>query len=416
MTHRFAFRQAIVCLFWVLTFAAIPIWIRSDTPAWDLHVYTSAQRELQAGDDPYADAIAVQQAFHSQIALHPNDPPPYTYVYSPITLPLLRAASAFPGWFSGSVYWLLYVAGILSMIRVGMQAATPDEQRFFVFIAPAAIFFPGLMVQDNLLSGNVVYILYGLIFAAALAGWRRGEWRWFYLTVLIASCFKAPLLSLLPIPVLSARRQWLPACVTGVAGIALFAIQPILWPALFHSYLKAIELQFSYNQDFGFSPAGLLGYALTHFGVPYSPATTIFYAIYAVVVFSVLFHLSRQFLAGRFSLQQWMPVMLLGVILLNPRVMIYDAVPLTIPMALIAWRFFTSRTSVAKALFWLTLFFALVNCIALASPAIVAGSSSDKLLAWKITDGLLLIVLFAAGCRDLLLLCSKTQAEAVPSI
>ncbi|HXB62143.1 MAG TPA: hypothetical protein VNU94_04750 [Acidobacteriaceae bacterium] len=393
MTYRSTGRQWIVRIFWLFAFAAIPVWIHTDPGAWDLHIYLRALHSLQAGHDPYADGIAVQQAFHAEQALHPSNAPPYTYVYSPITLPLLRAIGNIPGWFSGSVYWLLYVAGVLAAIWVGMQAATPDERRFFVFIAPAAAFFPGLLVQDIILSGNVVFLVYGLIFATAMVGWRRGEWRWFYLTVLAASCCKAPLLSLLPIPILLARKQWIPACVTGAAGIALFAVQPIIWPTLFHSYLKAVELQFSYNQDFGFSPAGLLGYALAHFGVSYSPATTIFYLLYALPLFGLLLYLSRQFLGGRFSLQQWMPVMLLGVFLLNPRVMIYDVSPLMIPMALIVWRFFASLTAGVRAIVSVSLFFVLINAFILVF---------SNILVWKSTDGVLLVLIFAAGCWNLL--------------
>jgi len=384
--------RTIVCLFWVLAFAAIPIWIQTDAPGWDLQIYRNALHSMQAGHDPYADGIAVQETFHSQLAMHPNDTPPYTYVYSPITLPLLRVAADLPGWLSGSLYWLLYVAGILAAIWVGMQAGTPGERGFFVFLAPVAAFFPGLLVQDNLLSGNVAYIFYGLILVTALVGWRRGEWKWFYLAALAASCFKAPMLSVLVIPVLSARRQWLPACVTGVAGVGLFAMQPLIWPALFHHYLKALALQFSYNHDFGFSPAGLLGYALDHVGVAYSPATTIFYVLYALSLFCLLFYFSRQFLEGRFSLEQWMPVLLMGVILLNPRIMIYDVAPLTILMGLIVWRFFSGVAKPARAMLLCALFFLAINLFILVWTPI---------LVWKSTDGVLLMVVFAAGCWNL---------------
>jgi hypothetical protein len=309
-----------------------------------------------------------------------------------MTLPLLRAVGAVPGWLSGSVYWLLYIASMLAVIWVGMQGATPGERKFFVFLAPVAAFFPGLLVQDILLSGNVVYIFYGLILTAAVLGWRRGDWKWFYLAVLAASCCKAPLLSLLPIPILSARRQWKPACVTGVVGIGLFAMQPLIWPALFHNYLKAVELQFSYNHDFGFSPAGLLGYALAHAGAAYSPAATIFYVLYALPLFGLLLYLSRQFLEGRFSLEQWMPVMLLGVILLNPRIMIYDVAVLTVPMALIVWRFFSGVSRPARAMLYCALFFIATNLFILVwSP----------ILVWKSTEGVLLVLVFAAGCWNL---------------
>jgi hypothetical protein len=392
MTNRFSGQRGILILFWVLACVTIPIWMHTDPPAWDLHVYENAAHALQKGHDPYADGIAAQKIFYAQRALHPDSMPPYAYVYSPITLLLLRAIGRVPVRLSEGLYWMLYIAGVLAQIWVGMQAAKPAEWRFFVFLAPAAAFFPGLLVQDNMLGGNVAYILYGLILVAALAGWRRGQWHWFYLATLAASCFKAPLLSLLPIPILSTRRQWLPAGLTGVLGLALFAIQPLLWPSLFRHYLEAVEL-LSYNsRDFGLSPAGLFAHALTRMGLPYSPWSTLFYLLYVIPVFGVLLYLSKQFLRGRFTLAQWMPVMLVGVILLNPRIMIYDVVPLTIPMALILWRFFVSFTTPAKA----AIFTAVL--LAVADAFILAYSSIDL---WEVMDGLLLIAVFAAGCRSL---------------
>jgi len=391
----------VLCVFWILAFAAIPMWIRTDPPAWDLHIYMNALHALQAGHDPYADGIAVQKAFHAQLALHPHDPPPYTYVYSPITLSLLLKIGSVPGWLSGSVYWLLYIAGVLALIWVGMQACTPLERKYFVFFAPAAAFFPGLLVQDVILSGNVVYILYGVILAAALVGWRRGEWRWFYLATLAASCCKAPLLSLLPIPLLSARRQWLPAGLTGVAGLGLFAVQPLIWPSLFRNYLEAVELQFSYNHDFGVSPAGLLAHTLAEYGHAYSPASTIFYLLYALAIFGLLLRLSRKFMAGKISLQQWMPVLLVGVILLNPRVMIYDVAPLTIPMGLIVWRYFAAFTRQTATIVLSLAFLVFFNFIVIAFP---------DFDVWKTVDGLLLVAVFSAGCWNLLRSCRTGDA------
>src|SRR6201999_375654 len=109
----------------------------------------------------------------------------------------------------------------------------------------------------TVLGGNIAYILYGAVLAAAFLGWKKNLWWCFYVVVLFAACVKAPLLSLALLPALSARKQWLPTTATVAAGLLLFACQPLIWPALFKHYLEAVELQFSFNQDFGCSPAGL---------------------------------------------------------------------------------------------------------------------------------------------------------------
>ena len=383
--------RVVAAIFWILAFASIPGWISIDQPGWDVSVYLKAIHSMQAGHDPYADAMAVQDAFHRDLASHPNAAAPFSYVYSPITLPLLRPIGAAPVWLSGTVYWFLYAVCALCLVWVGMQAVEDSERNGFLLIAPAALFFPGLLQHDVILSGNVAIILYALVLLGAVLGWRRGHWYWCYLAILLASCYKAPLLILAAIPALSARRQWLPAGIAVAAGFALFAVQPLVWPSLFHHFLQAVNLQFSYNRDFGCSPAGLLSNLLVDRGISYSIAGTVIYLLYAVPVFAVLLHLSRRFLDGRFSLRQWIPVLLLGVFLLNPRLIEYDIVPLALPMALIGWRFLARYYPPTRAILYLVSIVAIGNVFA-----------AQNYGHWKQVEGIFLIVFFVAGCRDLL--------------
>jgi hypothetical protein len=322
-------RRWLVFLLWAFAFVAIPVWVHFEPPFWDVAVYANAIHSLRLHHDPYADAIAVQRIFHSTLALHPHAVPPYSYVYSPLTLPALALIGSLPFWLSGAIYGLAYIAGSLAQVFVGLDAAEETERRLFIFLAPAALFFPALLENNTILSGNVAYILYGAILAAALIGWRRNSWLTFYLVTLAASCLKAPLLSVLVIPVLSARRQWVPAGITA----------------------------FSFNHDFGCSPASILSDYLWDHNLPYSPASILFFLTYALPLLGMLFYLSRRFLRGEFTLRQWMPVLLIGVILLNPRVKEYDVAPLTLPIALILWRFFAALTRASGKVRWTALCF-----------------------------------------------------------
>lgn len=369
---------------------ALLIWTHLQTPAWDVGIYYAAVRSLAAGHDPYADAMAIQRAFHSQLALHPNDGPPYSYVYSPITLPVLRLVGLLPAWFSAGLYGIAYIAAVIAQLWVTLSAATARERRYFLFVAAVAPFFPGLIASGIVLSGNIAYILYALAFVTALDGWRNGRWRWFYVVALVASCVKAPFLTLFTIPALSARRQWLPAGLTAAAGLALYALQLAIWPDLFHHYLQAVELQFSYNRDFGSSPAGLFCGALFDRGIPYSPGGLIFFAGYALPVLATLFYFSRRFLQGQITLGQWMPLLLLGTVLLNPRIQEYDAAPIAIPLALIGWRFVTAVTSPKRGIIIFAIFFVITNALGLYS-----------WLVWKTTEGTLLALFFIAGAWTL---------------
>jgi hypothetical protein len=217
------------------------------------------------------------------------------------------------------------------------------------YAVPLAVFFPGLMPDDVILSGNIAYVFYGLIFTAAVLGWRRGVWRWFYLAVLFAACFKLPFLTLLAIPPLAGERQWLKATGVGAAGIGLFAVQNWLWPLQFREYMQSVSLQFQFNGDFGLSPAGILGRYLYQRGLPYSAPSALAFLLYGSVLFATLYAFSVLYRERRISAESWIPVLMVGTILLNPRIMQYDAHAIALPMALILARSVASRSKAGIA-------------------------------------------------------------------
>ena len=384
-------RKAALTL-WIMVAIAVPIWSHLDSSGWDFAVYRAAVHALGLGHDPYADGAAIQIAYHQRIAQHlPVSPdPPYDYVYSPLTLPVLRVIGRLPHAVSRSGFWLLYVLGAFAIVWGGMQAAEDDEVPYFAFVAPVAIFFPGLLENGIILSGNIAYIIYGTALVAAVAGWKTGRWIWFYLLVILASCFKAPLLTLLVIPPLCARKQWLPAGLSAVAGVALFGVQPLLWPTLFRNFLTAVNLQFLYNRDFGSSPSGFFAGLLYDHGLNYSKGSLAFYLLYAIPLLLTLLHLSRKVKRGEIALTRWIPVLLVGVILLNPRIIEYDLAILTIPFALILWRAVPGMLDTARRRAATLAVFVVVNLMAYQS-----------WIAWKSIECCLLVALFATGVRSL---------------
>jgi hypothetical protein len=379
-----------VAVAWLAGLAAIGAWVASQHGGWDFRIYCNAIQSLHRGHDPYADAIAVEDEFHRTLAQHPNATTPFSYIYPPITLPLLRLAGAFPAPVSVALYWLAYCAAAGALVWIGLQAAGTGERHFFLCFAPFAVFFPGLLQHDAILSGNLGIILYAVVLGAAVTGWRRDRWALCYVAIVAASCFKPPLLTLVAIPLLSARRQLWRSAVTVACGTVLFAMQPFLWPSLFRNFLHAVALQFVYYRDFGCSPAGLLSSFLVAHGLSHSPWSTLFYLAYAPVIFAVLLVVSRRFIAREIDLPQFLPVLLTGVILLNPRIMQYDTLPLTIPMLLLAWR--ALRRVMTRV--WTVV----SMCAFLAAANLVAVQSLEW---WKDVEGPLLIVLFAAGCWEL---------------
>ena len=374
-------------------------------PWWDLHVYGDAIRSLQQGHDPYQDSIAAQQAYRLRLLQTPGPvqeipcvSPPCSYVYSPATLPVLRMSAHLPRRVLRDTYLGLVLLGAVAVPLALLFLTNPGPERvLFTLLAPGALFYPGLILDFVVLSGNVAYVLYGLMLGAAVWGWRRGRWLAFYFAVVLASCFKLPLLSLLAIPLLSAKRAWRGTLVAAFAGLGLFGLQFVVWPGLFRNYLAAVGTLFQADADFGVSPAGLLGLLLTYLHRAYTPWTAIAYLIYAPVMFATLLHLRRQYLAGTVALRDWLSVMLLGTLLLNPRIKEYDLAAMTLPMALIVWRLFAQRGP-----WWLRVVGPLL--------LLAAAQAVTDFAGMKSAYGLLLVGLFLAATFDLT---AHTQASTL---
>ena len=306
---------------------------------WDVPPRWKAIQAVHHGSDPYAEELVALQAwFHNRSTFNPAEHPPFVYGYSPMTLPLLRVLAVFPGWLLGLLCGAAIATGAGLQLWVGFRMADRRERRWLALMLPAIIFFPGLITDDAILGGNVVYLLYGVVLAAAPAGWKRGRWSWYYIAVLAASVFKLPFLTLLAFPVLVDKRQWFPSGMTAIAGVLIFASQMRLWPSMFQEYLLTLRLMLDTGNSFGFGPAGTLGRALWMRGLPFSSATTIVYLVFACVVGIVLLFLARRVREWDLPRETWIPIALVGTFLLNPRIMKYDIAAITVPMLLIGWR------------------------------------------------------------------------------
>jgi hypothetical protein len=336
---RWFSRPRLIALFWMGAVITLIVMASVGPVGWDVPPRWKAIQAVHHGSDPYAEEIVALQAwFHNRSAFNPADHPPFVYGYPPMTLPLLRVLAVFPGWLLGLLCWAAIATGAGLQLWAGFQMADRRERRWLALMLPAITFFPGLITDDAILSGNLVYLFYGVILAAAPAGWKRGRWSWYYIAVLAASVFKLPFLALLAFPVLVDRRQWLRSGMTAIAGVLIFVSQMRLWPSMFREYLLTLRLMFDTGNSFGFGPAGTLGRALWMRGLPFSSATTIVYLVFACVVGIVLLFLARRVREWDLPRETWIPMALVGTFLLNPRIMRYDIAAITVPMLLIGWR------------------------------------------------------------------------------
>lgn len=309
--------------------AGMALWFHG---GWDLRIYQDAMRSLREGVDPYA----VGQI--RQIAEHARGRIAFAYVYPPLTLALLKILNHLPALLGQLVFWAVYAAGFGCQLWAGWQLVTDGERKMMRYLLPLAVFLPGLMLNETILSGNVAIPLYGAVWMGAIRGWKKKKWGWFYAAALVASAFKLPMLTLLAIPLLMGARQILKSALAAACGTSLFVLQRMMWPKEFREYLDCVQMQFSLNHDFGHGPVGIVGNVLYGMGHPFSTATGVFYLVYGAAMFAALAIFAREFRRGQLEASNWMAVLLTGTILLNPRVMTYDALAATVPMMLLTIR------------------------------------------------------------------------------
>jgi hypothetical protein len=367
----------------------------------DLRVYGKTIAEVQSNASPYLSGIARLEAGHAKGGFAFS----FNYLYPPMTLPLLRVLGHLSRGLCATVYLLLSFASFLTLLWIGLRCQENEESFTLPLIAPFAVFFPGLLCDDVWLHGNIVFLLYALLFSAAYWGWKREQWRYFYGALLIATYFKIPMLIFLAIPLLSAAGQLLPCILTGSAVSAIYLSQRVLWPVAYQDYLRMMNLEFRYNGEFGFSPAGLLGKYLCYYNHPYLALCTAFYLCYATVIFLLLRRVSRAYRDGRISFAQWVPFLLTGVVLLYPRIKQYDVAALTLPMAILFWRVLRERiASRRKARFLVAGGFTACNIFVGVSTLYALNNA-----VWEPVAMVVLVSLFLISARSLYAQCGSVD-------
>lgn len=319
-------------LLWIGAVGSIAGMTLGIPPGWDLAVYQQAMKWLRDGLDPYVIGQTLQ------IAAHARGHVAFAYVYPPLTTVILRLLNFIPAQPGRLLYWTVYAAGFGGQLWAASHLARPSERKLLGYLLPVAVFFPGLIPNEVILSGNVAIPLYGVLWVGAIRGWKQERWGWFYAAVLAISLFKLPLLTLLAIPLLMGAAQFMNSLMTAVGGLGLFFVQRIIWPKEFSEYLNDVQMQFTLNHDFGHGAVGMVGHVLWAMGKPFTTVSTVFYLIYGTLIFVVLTSLARMYRRKEVEGSTWMTVLLTGTILLNPRIMTYDALAVTVPMMLLSVR------------------------------------------------------------------------------
>jgi hypothetical protein len=167
------------------------------------------------------------------------------------------------------------------------------------------------MGEFSVLSGNIAVVLYAMILLPLLFALHTNRWSWFYVAVILSALVKPPMLAFLLFPLL--RGYIIPGFLSGLAVALAYLLQRLFMPALYHRFAQAVYTQLVLTGDMGF---GLFSRLPTQ---PRTAAPLLFTAGIA----GILWYLRT---AGwRSASRLWVPVILLTCILINPRLLGYDA-------------------------------------------------------------------------------------------
>jgi hypothetical protein len=291
-------------------FAGLFLFLRhSLVGAWllDLHVYARAGRMFRTGESPYYQGLFEGLRF----------------LYPPVVLYALRALAILPG---DSPWLLLALVHLTSVLLTPFVLARYYlRERWLTPVMAVLVWlgesrFTGMLA---LYSANVAPTLYLACLLAAVPGLRRNRWAWFYAAVVLSASVKITLLTLLLLPLFAGRRQWLRSfgCVLGVGVI--YALQARLFPALYAGYKWAVLQQVQVEHQYGY---GIYGIAASLDEKLHRPVGIEAYAVHALFVALLLGALLwlRHRRADLRAPDIWMGLLLMTVIVANPRVLHYD--------------------------------------------------------------------------------------------
>lgn len=275
----------------------------------DLHVYARAVRFFRGGTDPYY--LDMYEGLR--------------FVYPPV---VLYAASALAAVLPGESEWALVALIHLTCVLLAPFVLARYYLRAYWFTPVLAMLvllaesrFTGMKA---LYSANVVPSLYLAALLAAVPGIRKNQWAWFYLVVLLAGAIKITFVFMLLFPLLAGRRQWLQSIATGAGIGVMYAAQSKLTPALYAGYKWAVVQQVKVQHQYGYGVFGVVGSLDEKLHRPLGIEAYALHGLVAGVILALLFLLRRRGVDVR-EPSLWMGLLVMTVIIVNPRMLHYDA-------------------------------------------------------------------------------------------
>ncbi len=282
---------------------------------WDLDVYIAAARALAAGLDPYDSAVL--HAMGVEPVLHFTSPPLIAWIL---------------GLFGRVAPWLM--GPLLSTLTLVALTATPMLlARLFYPRLPAAgvvaigASFAGFHCAGvtALFAVNMGTLLYLPIIATLADGLLRRRWTAFHIAVAIATVFKPFYAAFWLAPVLAHGfnfRQARVGAIAACASAAGYLLPALLTPTQFNAWLDRLSLQTLGSADVGESAFGAA--FTTHWPADHPLAPYLVHLLFAAALVGLAATIRRPHV-------RW-AALLVGVILINPRMKEYDQAIAAVPL------------------------------------------------------------------------------------
>ena len=321
-------------------------------------------------------------SYNSGHTPYPTDNLSHMLAYPPIFLwvggPLAR-------WLTPAFGWRLYtVVNVASVVLVQIILSAMFFRRLRIMQAIfLCCFMPIAFIATTIFwSGNIHLMWYGIAMLAAITGVRNHLWLPFYFATLLATLNQPVFAILLLLPVLAGQSQMLFAAATALlAGTAYFT-EKLIDPSMYAEFQASVKYYLQASHDYGQGLFGicakLLGPHLS-FAVPLSMAVQ---AVFSASIFFLLLYLKPK--ERRDSLR-WLGLIAIAIVLINPRVMMYDAAIGIIPACYFLVCRLELRASRQQAARWLMLVLTILLSLA-----------AHKILGFS----LLLLSGFASGVAD----------------
>jgi hypothetical protein len=305
-----------IALFFLI--GAILFWFTNHDRTWaswmeDLPVYKQAVTDWLSGRSPYDGSMA-----------------PLYFLYPPAFLLIAGWLShLFPAYWGSAAYLLLDFSALVAIPLVLARYyfrqpwLTPVFALLLFFASPR---FTGIRAMRTM---NIASTLYCLAFVAAVPGLRRNRWHWFYIAVFLAAIVKITFLALLLLPLLAGKRQWVRSMLCGAAVVLANLGERIFWPDLYRGYTQSLQQGILNRQAFGYGIFGVL--ANYHFqqrgvGVAAYAVSVLLALTLTGLLFWTRSRLERAAgpLRDRASNPIWLAMILIAIVLVNPRELQYD--------------------------------------------------------------------------------------------